>query len=41
MERMHAAVVHLDSELQLVACRDIGFMVGTVNLLPLLRVVSA
>ena len=41
MEQVQAAIVHLDSELQLVASCDIGFMVGTVNVLPRLQVGSA
>ena len=41
MEQVHAAVVHLDSQLQLVACVDIGFTIGTECVLPMLQVVSA
>ena len=41
IEQVHAAIVHLDSELQLVACCDIVFMVGTVKVLPRLQVGSA
>eukprot|EP00891_Asterochloris_glomerata_P006799 jgi/Astpho2/6799/fgenesh1_pg.00103_%23_24_t len=37
MEQVHAAVVHLDSQLHLVACFDIGFAVGTNSVLPLLQ----
>ena len=41
MEQVHVAIVHLDSQLQLVACFDIGYIVGTSNVLALLQVGSA
>lgn len=41
MEQVHAAVVHLDSQLQLVASVDFGFTLGTAIVLPILQARSA
>ena len=41
MEQVHAAVVHLDSQLHLTACCNSGITIGTECVLPLLQVESA
>ena len=41
MEQVHAAVVHLESQLHLAACMDVGFTIGTAVVLPMLQVRSA
>ena len=41
IEQVHAAAVHLDSQLHLVACINAGFTIGTAVVLPMLQVSSA
>ena len=41
MEQVGAAIVHLNSQLQLVVCFDYGFSAGTAVALPMLQVRSA